>query len=295
MNKKLFGIGAVALLVCAVAFAQNTLVYLEQGGAKQVILSGGEVEIRSGGVLDVQSGGTVVLAGATLSATELGFVDGVTAGTATASKAVVLGASKEIATITSATITTLTTSGITGTGVLARSGMTEDSLAAYGQDLYSCFNTLTYIPLSAVDVNDTYHVGTVGTGAVGLISEVADNETETNYFATCSDLPVEYVAGEAVSVVILSKITNTVTTATVDVAFYEVSATGTLSADLSTTTPAQTITTSFVAHTFVITPTGLAAGDNLLIAVTTAVADPAAGTTAEVQVLKFNLLLDVKG
>lgn len=43
----------------------------------------------------------------TLSTTELGFIDGVTAGTATASKAVVLGSSKEIATITTATITTV--------------------------------------------------------------------------------------------------------------------------------------------------------------------------------------------
>lgn len=47
----------------------------------------------------------------TVSLTELGVLD-VTAGTATASKAVVLGASKEIATITSATITTVTTGAI---------------------------------------------------------------------------------------------------------------------------------------------------------------------------------------
>lgn len=43
-----------------------------------------------------------------ISAPELAFVDGVVAGTAAASKALVLGASKDIATITSATITTLT-------------------------------------------------------------------------------------------------------------------------------------------------------------------------------------------
>ena len=43
-----------------------------------------------------------------VSATELGYLDGLTPGTATASKAVVLGSSKEIATITTATITTLT-------------------------------------------------------------------------------------------------------------------------------------------------------------------------------------------
>lgn len=47
-------------------------------------------------------------AGNSISASELGFIDGVTAGTAAASKALVLGASSEIATITSATITTLT-------------------------------------------------------------------------------------------------------------------------------------------------------------------------------------------
>lgn len=47
-------------------------------------------------------------AGTDISTTELGFIDGVTAGTAAASKALVLGASSEIATITSATITTLT-------------------------------------------------------------------------------------------------------------------------------------------------------------------------------------------
>lgn len=47
-----------------------------------------------------------------LSSAEAGFLDSVTAGTATASKAVVLGASKEIATITSATITTLTSTSV---------------------------------------------------------------------------------------------------------------------------------------------------------------------------------------
>lgn len=57
----------------------------------------------------------LVVDGVTISTTESAFVDGVTAGTATASKAVVLGASKEIATITSATITTLTTTTIAGT------------------------------------------------------------------------------------------------------------------------------------------------------------------------------------
>lgn len=47
-----------------------------------------------------------------LTASELDFVDGVTAGTATASKALVLDSSKGIATITSATITTVNATNV---------------------------------------------------------------------------------------------------------------------------------------------------------------------------------------
>jgi hypothetical protein len=36
----------------------NTLIYFEQGGSKQVVSSGGEIELLSGSTLDVQSGAT---------------------------------------------------------------------------------------------------------------------------------------------------------------------------------------------------------------------------------------------
>lgn len=65
-------------------------------------------------------------AGTGLDATELGYLNGVTAGTATASKAVVLDGSKGISTITSATITTLTCPNFAGAeahaGVLTPTG-----------------------------------------------------------------------------------------------------------------------------------------------------------------------------
>jgi hypothetical protein len=51
---------------------------------------------------------SAILGGNTISGTELGYIDGVTAGTAAANKAVVLNGSKGITTITSATITTVT-------------------------------------------------------------------------------------------------------------------------------------------------------------------------------------------
>lgn len=63
-------------------------------------------------------------AGTDISTTELGFIDGVTAGTAAASKAVVLNASKGISTITSATITTLTSTTGNITDVVSPTNLT---------------------------------------------------------------------------------------------------------------------------------------------------------------------------
>ena len=97
--------------------------------------------------LEVKS---LVVDGTAISATESAFVDGVTAGTATASKAVVLGASKEIATITSATITTLTS-----TTVNATTGNITDVVSP------------TNLTLNATSTG-TIGIGSVSTGAVTI-------------------------------------------------------------------------------------------------------------------------------
>ena len=59
--------------------------------------------------------GPLAVGAASLSATELGWLDGVTPGTAAASKALVLSAGLAISTITSATITTLTSTTVNRT------------------------------------------------------------------------------------------------------------------------------------------------------------------------------------
>ena len=74
------------------------------------------------------------VAGADISATEIAFINGVTAGTALADKAVVLNASKGITTITSATITTLTSTtvnsaALTGTTTLTMTSANSSALA----------------------------------------------------------------------------------------------------------------------------------------------------------------------
>jgi hypothetical protein len=61
---------------------------------------------------------------------DLAKLDGVTCGTATASKVLCIGASKEIATITSATITTLTAPTIAGTTAFTGAVTTTDGVAS---------------------------------------------------------------------------------------------------------------------------------------------------------------------
>jgi hypothetical protein len=47
----------------------NTLVYMEQGGSRQVVASGGSLDVESGGELDVESGGALKIAGTQVTAT----------------------------------------------------------------------------------------------------------------------------------------------------------------------------------------------------------------------------------
>ena len=65
-----------------------------------------------------------------LSGTELSALDGITPGTATASKALVLNSSKGISTITTATITTLTSPNIAGNVTFA-DGTTDVDIASH--------------------------------------------------------------------------------------------------------------------------------------------------------------------
>jgi|CXWL01.1.fsa_nt_gi hypothetical protein len=73
-----------------------TKVYLQDGGNTLTVDSGGLIEVLSGGELEVESGGSLTVAGATVSTTELLYLDGLTAGTVTASKACVVDSNKDI-------------------------------------------------------------------------------------------------------------------------------------------------------------------------------------------------------
>lgn len=97
-----------------------------------------------------------------LSAPELGFIDGVTAGTAAASKALVLSAGGAIATITSATITTLTSTTVNATtgafGTITPTAINATSIVRQSADVTATTNvTLANLTgLSQTVVAGTY-------------------------------------------------------------------------------------------------------------------------------------------
>lgn len=125
----------LAVLLPLVALAQySTSNYREQGGARWVI--GGSLDVASGGDLDVESGGALKIAGTAMSASaaELNVLDGVTAGTVTASKACVVSAGTDLAGLGNVTI-----AGITGNdaslgvaGVAGAGGGAGGAIAAVG-------------------------------------------------------------------------------------------------------------------------------------------------------------------
>lgn len=149
---------------------------------------------------------TAVVGGNTLSGTELGFVDGVTAGTAAASKAVVLDASKGINTITSATITTLTSTTVNATNVDAGASGTAGSVdvfpatAAKGKlaitSADSAGDTTTTIVNASQAAARTYTIPDAGASASFLMTEGAQTKNANLTLATGADLIFSGTTGQ---------------------------------------------------------------------------------------------------
>ncbi len=148
-----------------------------------------------------------------LSATELGYLDAVVAGTAAASKAVVLNSSKGIATITSATITTLTSTtvnsaALTGTTTAT---MTSANAAALAVGLNGATNPAFVIDSStgsqAAGLKVTGAVA-AGTVAAVVISSGADASLTINAKGT-GTIGIGSVSSGAVTITPATTVTGT--------------------------------------------------------------------------------------
>jgi hypothetical protein len=135
-----YGLLILAVLAFAgLALAQTGYIQFDQGRQNLTVQSGGTVTVASGGILDVESGGYFKIAGTavTSSAAELNTVDVTTAGVAEASKALVLGATKNVDTVRvqklgMTAITAMTdTTGMVGPTIFTFTG---DTLYVYKAD-----------------------------------------------------------------------------------------------------------------------------------------------------------------
>ncbi len=137
--------------------------------------------------------------------------------------------------------------------------------------------------------------GSHGTNSPKLIGEAANANSKTNKCRFFFGLPAEYVANQSVTVRVHARITgNVAVSQTIDVTAYKSNGEAGVSADLCATA-AQTLTSSFADYDFVITSTGLAAGDMLDIELT-GVADDTGGTANKlIEIGSVEVLLDVKG
>lgn len=187
---------------------------------------------------------------------------------------------------------------VDGTGGYARSSLTEDALQPYRIPLSSVLGADGADLAITETAGDFYR--SIGTNQLLILGEVsngtvgADTEVSVGWFEF--QLPPEYVAGGDISVQAGVDITGTgaLGTCTIDFSCYKQNAiTGAVGTDL-VTTAATAISKTEALKAFVVTPTGLVAGDLLIFKMTTSV-DNTDSTAIQAQISALNVLCDIKG
>jgi len=184
------------------------------------------------------------------------------------------------------------------TGGIPRSQIAEDALVDYGYSIYGLRCTDGSV-LPATESAACFYLYNES-GLVMALGEVTDNETEVSDTFAQFKLPPSYVAGGDVSVsvrCILAKTGAAVNNgSTLDMICYK-QADGATGLDICATA-AQTFAAvdTYYTKTFVVTPTGLVAGDTLNLKFASSVIDSeAGGGTLQLKIDKISLLADSKG
>lgn len=183
----------------------------------------------------------------------------------------------------------------------SRSNLIQEDLAVYP------------IPFTSLRVHDALQTVLPGTSAsddLGLyggtfgtsqpLVRTADLKAAgatTLYARTQVQLPVEYVAGQTVTLSITGGMVTTVAgvTATVDAEVFKVGKDNTLGSDICATSAQSINSLTHAAKSFTITPTLLNPGDVLDIRIAVAVNDAATATAVIAALGGIDLLCDIKG
>lgn len=132
----------------------------------------------------------------------------------------------------------------------------------------------------------------VGTNQLYIQGEASQNETEASVGWFEFTLPSKYVAGGAITLRAVVDVTGTGTlgTCTVDFEARLQDADGAVGSDL-VTTAATAVTATAGAKDFTVTPTGLVAGDKLVVKVTTSIAETGNVNPIQAIITKLQVVL----
>ncbi len=183
-------------------------------------------------------------------------------------------------------------------GTIQRADLIEEALVPYRIPLSSVLGADGADLAITETAGDFYR--NIGTNQLLILGEVsngtvgADTEVSVGWFEF--QLPAEYVAGGDISIRAGVDVVGTgaLGTCTIDFSAYLQNATsGAVGSDL-VTTAATAITATAGLKSFVVTPTGLVAGDLLIIKMTTSV-DNTNSTAIQAQISGLDVLCDIKG
>ncbi len=181
-------------------------------------------------------------------------------------------------------------------GSVERADIVEDALQPY--DVMPLVLGADMAALAAAETAGDFFRN-IGTNQALIDGEATINEQEVSVGWFVFTLPPEYVAGGDIKIragagVVLAG-DAALTAATIDFSAYLQAVDGSVGSDL-VATAAQAITTTFGNKDFTVTPTGLVAGDPLVVKMTTDVTETAGGTgAANARITRLQMLLDIKG
>lgn len=156
----------------------------------------------------------------------------------------------------------------------------------------------TNLPTTASTDDLGLYPGTWGTDAITIKTSDSKATSVTQRGRFVFRVPENYDAGQSISICAHAGMQTTIsdTTATIDVEVYKKNdSTGGAGSDLVTTgaTTINSLTAS--AKEFIVTPTGIVAGDELDCRVTIAITDGATATAVIGRIMKLYALISVKG
>lgn len=184
-------------------------------------------------------------------------------------------------------------------GSVDRAGLVQDDLSVYELDLLKDMRVAAGAALPASPDSTTLGIsaGSFGTNSPMLESSSTNNTSDSEFARGSFKLPVEYVAGQTITLRMRARVTATRdTSATLDAILYKGDEEGGIGSDLITPGAQSINSTSFADIDFVVDPSGLVAGDTLDFEVTLITDDGSGGSGAgHGQIGSIQFLLDVKG